>query len=52
MFRKLKKRYSKWKIWRKYYVSLSLFDQILVLLGFKYKTHFDMFKVHEEDDGR
>ena len=48
MLRWLKKRYSKWKIWRKYYVSLSTFDQILVFLGLKYKNHFDMFKVQEE----
>lgn len=44
VIRKLKARYSKWKIWRKY-TWLSKRDQYLILLGLKRSYHFQNFKV-------
>lgn len=49
VFRRFKRRYSKWKVWKRYYVSLNWLEQILVLFGLKYKLYFDTFKIHEEE---
>ena len=42
MFKRLSKRYKKWKEWRKY-TGLSKFRQYRVLLGVERNEHFDWF---------
>ena len=43
MFKKLKKRFTKWKNWRAY-TNLSLWSQLMVLFGVKHSASFDAFK--------
>lgn len=44
MFKKLKKRFTKWKNWRAY-TNLSLWSQLMVLFGAKHSPSFDSFKI-------